>query len=63
MVKAVWVGKTFSDQKLVVTPLTEAEEAALPSWVGQTVESVGIAIYNSVGYAKDEQTARENLEW
>lgn len=56
MVKAVWIG-----DELEVTPVDEAE--VLPDWVYESIDVIGIAVYNTVAYAKDEETAREKLEF
>lgn len=63
MVEAKWVGKTIQEQKLVVRELAADEVSALPEWVAKTVEIMGIAVHNGVGYSSDEKTAREKLEW
>jgi hypothetical protein len=58
MVKAVWV-----NGKLVVTTLTQSEEADLPEWVKDSVVDMGVAVYDRVAYSSDEVTVRQMLNY
>lgn len=60
MVRAIWQGDV-----LVVTPISKDEERlrTLPDWVYNSIAIIGVAVYEGVGYALDEQTARARLEF